>query len=151
MPALSSPTLDVLTTKQRHFTCSKHGWREPGRRDADQENREGNQPRPVCISWLASVVPLTPEREHWLLCRTNMIIQLQFGCSAGTYCSLKKLTVAYLWIFCDFDIIYKSRLVCEVKLLSSLSRSIQSIKRKLVAKIITRMDRKLRDESTKSN
>jgi hypothetical protein len=39
----------------------------------------------------------------------------------------------------------------ELKLLGALSKSIRSIKCRLFTKIITRMDRELRDQSIKSN
>jgi hypothetical protein len=45
----------------------------------------------------------------------------------------------------------RSRLVREIKFLGPLPRSIRSVEHKLFTKIITRMDRKLRDEFIKSN
>jgi hypothetical protein len=42
-------------------------------------------------------------------------------------------------------------LVAEVKILGPLSRSIRSVKYRVVTKIITRMDKKLQDESIKFN
>jgi hypothetical protein len=52
-----------------------------------------------------------------------------------------------VWLLKSF---LRVRLVRKLKLLGPLSRSIRSIQPKLLTKIITRMDMKLRDESIKS-
>jgi hypothetical protein len=68
-------------------------------------------------------------------------IRLSSHCSLPVY-----YTVMFLPVTLSCPV-----LVGEVKLLGPLSRSIRSIERKLVTKIITRIDRKLRAESIKPN
>jgi hypothetical protein len=51
----------------------------------------------------------------------------------------------------ESEAVCQLHLVCEVKFLGPLSRSIRNIERRLFTKIITQIDHKLRDESLKSN
>jgi hypothetical protein len=67
--------------------------------------------------------------------------------SYGTMDEVRQFSQTVQRYVSSFLLSLRALLVCELKLLGPLLRSIRSIKRRLFTKIITRMDRKLRDES----